>query len=122
MGISFAIVNFTSNILISSLELIQYNEVNLPLPDSWNLYFVGIAFFLGVIFAQFLPSKTGLQLIYIVGWGTFIFVFRETVRYFGILTFTHFNSFLHYQVSIQLMIALALIKNYFAESKLKEFP
>ncbi|NLN64163.1 MAG: hypothetical protein GX144_01915 [Clostridiaceae bacterium] len=77
--------------------LFTFKYVGLHLPD-WNLFsdrfnvfFVGLAFNIGILIMQLLPKKMEWQLIYSVIWGFFLYLFLYLANVFDLYILTKFR-------------------------------
>ncbi len=98
-GIISAIFMFFDVALGDKHNLFEYRQVGLNLPqwilfsDGFNIFFVGIAFGMGVLILQFLPARPGWQLIYVLVWGLFLFAFLYLSKSFHLFITINFKSF-----------------------------
>lgn len=120
-GLIAASYKLVQNLLAKELELWEFYGVNWNLPplglfsDRLNIFTVGIAFTMGVLFLQFLPGNLYLQLVHSVIWTLLFVLFKYIMTVFDLLTYTNFSIVMSSHVLL-FMLSLAWFKTYFLKS------
>lgn len=121
-GIIAALYKVLHNVLAYDLNLWKHHKVNLYLPDSiffsdsMNVFIIGIAFTMGILFLQYLPQNLSLQFLHAFLWTSFYVLLKYLCVKYNILTYMNFRLYMSSHILI-FLLSLAWFKNNFLKSK-----
>jgi hypothetical protein len=107
------------HILVDKMDYWDYLSVNEGLPNwivfsgSINIFFLIIAFTMGMLFIQFLPHNYYLQLIHACVWTFFYRLLFHIVEQNNMIHFHHWKVWMFYYAIPVHMLSLAMLKNTF---------
>ncbi|MCX7924004.1 MAG: hypothetical protein N3B21_18620 [Clostridia bacterium] len=109
----------SAHILAYKLGYWNYFGVNEGLPNLIvfsnfiNIFFLGSAFLMGILFVQFLPKNYFLQLIHSSVWTFFFRLLYYIAEQNGMVQFLHWRTWMYFYIIPVNMLTLAWIKNIF---------
>lgn len=124
-GIIAAVLQLIQNIIAYSLNLWKHYRVAEGLPQSIifsdyiNIFIIGIAFTMGVIFFQFLPQNLILQFIHAIGWIFFFRLLHQITADFELINHVNWSIWATANLIPVHMLSLAWVKNSFFNRKFK---
>jgi hypothetical protein len=110
-GIIAAIYMTILNLIVSKLDFWQYNNVYSYLPSGLyflehiNIFMIGIAFNMGILFLQLMPQNIYLQLGHALVWAFFYILLKYIFVWFGLMTYIKIKP---YAASHVLLFLLSL--------------
>jgi hypothetical protein len=105
------------NIVAHRINYFHYMRVDEGFPkiivfaNSINIFFLGIAFMMGILFVQFLPRNYFLQLIHASVWLIFFRLMYQISEQNNMIEFIYYDVWRPGQVIPANMLALAWLKN-----------
>ncbi|MGI6778453.1 MAG: hypothetical protein ACOX7R_10695 [Acetivibrionales bacterium] len=122
-GIICAVYMLIDNFFAYSFELFKYNNVDLGMPgsvlfsDFINIFFIGIAFNMGIIFFQLLPERMSLQFLFALVLTIFFGLFKYILMSFGLINYINFRVYFVLRLLL-LFLTLAWFKTFYLKKKL----
>jgi hypothetical protein len=105
------------HIMVHKLDYWYYKKVDYGMPNLiifsnfLNIFFISIAFTMGILYVQFLPRNLFLQLIHAAVWTFFFRLAYYIAEQNSLIIFIHWKSWMYFYIIPINFIALAWIKN-----------
>ncbi|MCX7921981.1 MAG: hypothetical protein N3B21_08230 [Clostridia bacterium] len=118
-GIACSILELWQDGVSIHLGLYRVQNAGIYLLGIPVFFTIGLAFTMGVIFMQYLPSNNKLQLIHIFVFSIGFVIFETRLVKYGFLVHIHYNYTASFFINILIMTSIAWFKQlvYISKSK-----
>lgn len=121
VGIVCAVHFLGIDILNTKLEYFRYLIVDnsfrklFIFSNTINVFNIGVAFLMGILFTQFLPKNYFLQLIHASVWTIFFRLMFQIAEHNNMIQFIHWRVWMYFYIIPVNMLTLAWLKNIIFE-------